>query len=157
MASAKSTLTFFVGAMLAYVVSSYVAGFIGIGLGEAQYYPPSSNALSFLREIPSQSVVFPAAILHGLLLGFVFYPFRKRVLELGRLYGCLAMSSVIFVIGELIASLDQSVYYVSIPLGYYVVVAIELLIQALLFGQLMFAWEKRFNRIPYAISVGGPK
>ena len=58
----------------------------------------------------------------------------------------MAVSSVIFVIGELIASLDQSIYYVPIPLGYYEVVGIELLIQALLFGQLLFIWEKRFNR-----------
>jgi len=147
MASAKSVLTFFMGCALVYVISSYVAGFIGIGLGEAQYYPPSSNALSFLREIPSQSIVFPAAVLHGLLLGIVFYPFRSRIMELGRLYGGLAISSVIFVLGEVIASLDQSVYYVSIPVGYYEVVAVELLIQALLFGQLMYVWEKRFNRL----------
>ncbi len=147
MASAKSLLTFFVGCALVYVIASYVAGFVGIGLGEARYYPPSSNALSFLREIPSQSIVFPEAVLHGLLLGIVFYPFRRRILDLGRVYGGLAISSVVFVLGELIPSLDQSVYYVSIPIGYYEVVGIELLIQALLFGQLMYLWEKRFSRL----------
>jgi len=146
MTSIKSASIFLLGTAVSYVISSYLAGFIGIGLGEAQYYPPSSNALGFLREIPPQTTVFPEAILHGLLLGVALYPFRKRILELGRLYGSLAVSSVIFVIGELIASLDQSVYYVTIPIGYYEVVAIELLIQALLFGQLIFIWEKRFNR-----------
>ncbi len=139
---------FVLGAVVSYVVSSYVAGFIGIGLGEAQYYPPSSNALGFLREIPSQTIVFPAAILHGLLLGVALYPFRKRMLELGRLYGGLSAALVIFVIGELVASLDQSVYYVQIPIGYYGVVAVELLIQALLFGQLLLIWDRRFNRMP---------
>jgi len=142
------------GTAVSYVISSYVAGFIGIGLGEAQYYPPSSNALVFLREIPSQTIVFPAAVLHGLLLGVAFYPFRKRMLELGRLYGSLAVSSVIFVIGELAASLDQSFYYVAIPIGYYEVVGIELLIQALLFGQLIFIWQKRFNRANQPIVNG---
>ena len=146
MASSRSVLIFFAGCAIAYVVASYLAGFIGIALGEARYYPPSSSALAFLREIPSQSIVFPEALLHGLLLGVVFYPFRGRVLELGRLYGGLAISSVIFVVGEVIASLDQSVYYIPIPVGYYEVVGIELLIQALLFGQLMFLWERRFNR-----------
>jgi len=128
-----------------YVVASYVAGFVGIGLGEGQYYPPSSNALVFLHEIPSQSIVFPEAVLHGLLLGIVFYPFRVRILGLGRLRGGLAVSSVIFVLGDVITSLDQSIYYVSIPVGYYELVGIELLIQALLYGQLMLLWEKRFN------------
>jgi len=142
---------FFAGSAIMYVVASYVAGFVGIGLGEGRYYPPSSNALDFLREIPSQSIVFPEAVLHGLLLGVVFYPFRGRILELGRLYGGLAISSVIFVLGEVIASLDQSVYYIPIPIGYYEVVATELLIQALLFGQMMFLWEKRSNR---ALIVG---
>ena len=81
------------------------------------------------------------------MLGIVFYPFRRRILDLGRVYGGLAISSVVFVLGELIPSLDQSVYYVSIPIGYYEVVGIELLIQALLFGQLMYLWEKRFSRL----------
>jgi len=154
LSSAKSASIFLLGTAVSYVISSYVAGFIGIGLGEAQYYPPSSNALVFLREIPSQTIVFPAAVLHGLLLGVAFYPFRKRMLELGRLYGSLAVSSVIFVIGELAASLDQSFYYVAIPIGYYEVVGIELLIQALLFGQLIFIWQKRFNRANQPIVNG---
>ena len=146
MVSVRSVFLFFVGSAVAYVVSSYIAGFIGIGLGEAQYYPPSSNALGFLREIPSQSVVLPATILNGLLLGVVFYPFRPRILELGRLMGSLSVTLVVFVVGELIASINQFVYYVSIPANYYLVVGIELLIQALLFGQLLLAWERRFNR-----------
>ena len=137
---------FFVGSAVTYVVSSYLAGFIGIGLGEAQHYPPSLNALSFLREIPSQSIVLPAMILNGLLLGVALYPFRARIRELGRLKGGLSVSSLLFVIGELIANINQSVYYVSIPADYYLIVGIELLIQALLFGQLLFAWEKRFGR-----------
>jgi hypothetical protein len=146
LASARSAVFFFFGAALAYIISSYVGGFLGIGLGEEQYYPPSSNALVFLREIPSQSVVFPVNVLEGLLLGLAFYPFRKRVMELGRLYGGLSLASVLFVLRYLTASLDQLVYYSPIPAGYYLVVSVELLVQSVLFGQLLFLWEKRFGR-----------
>lgn len=42
-----------------YVVSSYIAGFIGIGLGEAQYYPLLPAHLDFSRRFRRSQSCFP--------------------------------------------------------------------------------------------------
>ena len=150
MASTRSVLVFFVGVIIAQVVTYYIAGIIAqVGLGAGQYYPPSPNAISFLREIPPQSTILPAQILRALLFGLVLYPFRRRIVELGRLYGGLSASAVIFVAGEVASSggiIERFVYYTPIPLNFVIITAVEILIQALLFGQLLFWWERRFYR-----------
>lgn len=151
MASTKSILVFFIGVIIAQVVTYYIAGVIAqVGLGAGQYYPPSPNALSFLREIPPQTTILPAQILRALLFGLVLYPFRGRIVELGRLYGGLSASAVIFIAGHVASAggiIERFVYYTPIPVSFVIITAIEILIQALLFGQLLFWWENRYNRV----------
>jgi hypothetical protein len=144
--NSRSVLIFFVGAALLYVASALIAGIFGYAVfNEGQYYPPSANALPFLGPIPSQSVILPAEALHGFLIALVLFPFRKRMQELGRLYGGLATAFLIFALGELSDVIEQSLYYKPLPLGFVAASVVEILIQALLFGQLLFILEKRYG------------
>ena len=146
MTNSRSVLIFFVGAALLYVASALIAGIFGYAVfNEGQYYPPSANALPFLGPIPSQSVILPAEALHGFLIALVLFPFRKRMQELGRLYGGLATAFLIFALGELSDVIEQSLYYKPLPLGFVAASVVEILIQALLFGQLLFILEKRYG------------
>ena len=151
MRSAKSILIFFVGVVIAQVSTYYIAGVIAfLGLGSAQYYPPSPTAISFLREVPPFSVIIPAAILRGLLFGLVLYPFRARILELGRVWGALSASAVIFVAGEIASSggiIERAVYYKPLPLGFVLITVVEILIQSLLFGQVLLYWMNKFKQV----------
>ena len=147
MTSTRSILVFFVGAALLYVASALIAGIFGYSVfNEGQFYPPSANAIPFLAPIPPQAVILPTEALHGVLIALVIFPFRKRIQELGRVYGGLATASVIFVVGELGDVLEQSIYYVPLPLGFITANVLEILVQALIFGQLLFILEQRFGR-----------
>ena len=157
MASAKSGLTFFVGVIVLHIVAYYFAGIIAqVGMGARQYYPPSANALSFLRDPMSsyvQSLIIPAQALRGLLFAIVLYPFRRRIMELGQYLGGLSITSMILLVGEVASAggiIERFVYYTPIPSGFVVITFFEILIYALLFGQLLLYWEKRFNRAYYA-------
>jgi hypothetical protein len=147
--SPKSALVFFVGVIVAQVSTYYIAGLIAfLGLGSAQYYPPSPNAISFLREVPPLSVTLPGQILRALLFGLVLYPFRARILELGRVWGGLSASAVIFIAGYVAASggiIERAVYYTPLPLGFVLITVTEILIQTLLFGQVLLYWMKKFR------------
>ncbi len=152
MVSARSVLVFFVGVVVAQVGTYYIAGLIAfLGLGSAQYYPPSPTAISFLREVPPFSVTIPAAILRALLFGLVLYPFRARILELGRVWGGLSASAVILIAGEIASSggiIERAVYYTPLPLGFVLITITEILIQSLLFGQVLLYWMKKFKHAP---------
>ena len=72
-------------------------------------------------------------------------------MQLGQYYGGLAVTAIIFIVGEIASSggiIERFVYYNPIPLGFVVITFFEILIQTLLLGQLILLWEKRFNK-PY--------
>jgi hypothetical protein len=157
MASAKSVLTFFVGVIVLHIVTYYFAGIIAqVGMGARQYYPPSPNALSFLRDPMSsyvQSLIIPAQALRGLLFAVVLYPFRRRIMELGQYLGGLSVTAMILLVGEVASAggiIERFVYYTPIPSGFVVITFFEILIYTLLFGQLLLYWEKTFNGAYYA-------
>ena len=151
MAGARSATVFLVGVIVAQVTTYYIAGLIAfLGLGSSQYYPPSPNAISFLREVPPFSVTIPAATLRGLLFGLVLYPFRARIFELGRVWGALSASAVIFIAGEIASSggiIERAVYYKPLPLGFVLITVTEILIQSLLFGQVLLYWMNKFKHV----------
>jgi hypothetical protein len=159
MASTRSVLVFVVGVIVLHIVTYYFAGIIAqVGMGARQYYPPSPNALSFLRDPMSsyvQSLIIPAQALRGLLFAVVLYPFRRRIMELGQYLGGLSVTALILLVGEVASAggiIERFVYYTPIPSGFVVITFFEILIYALLFGQLLLYWEKRFNKAFYARS-----
>ena len=73
-------------------------------------------------------------------------------MELGQYLGGLSVTALIFLIGEVASAggiIERFVYYTPIPLGFVVITEIEILLQTLLFGQLLLYWEKRFNKAYY--------
>ena len=156
MASVKSVLTFVAGVIVLHIVTYYFAGIIAqVGMGARQYYPPSPNAIDFLRDPTSgyvQSMIIPAQTFRGLLFAVVLYPFRRRIMELGQYLGGLSVTALIFFVGEVASAggiIERFVYYAPIPLGFVVITFFEILIQTLIFGQLLIFWERRFNKTYY--------
>ncbi|MEM2994774.1 MAG: hypothetical protein QXI91_01990 [Candidatus Bathyarchaeia archaeon] len=157
MASVKSALMFIAGFIILHISTYYIAGVIAqVGLGVGQYYPPSPEAIDFLRDPHSsyvQSLIIPAQALRGFLFACVLLPFRRRIMQLGQYKGGLIITAVLFIIGEVASSggiIERFVYYNPIPLGFVAITFVEILIQTLLLGQLVMFWEKKFNKTFYS-------
>lgn len=152
MDSKKSILLFFIGVMIIHTITYVIAGIIAqVGLGVGVYYPPSPNAISFLRDPLSthvQTLIIPAQLLRGLLFGIALFPFRRRIIELGQVWGGLTVTSVLFLIGYVAAAggmTEHIVFFIPIPGGFTIITFFEVLLYALLFGQLLLLWEKKFS------------
>ena len=148
----NSAAKFIAGVILIHVVTYFLAGIFATSvLGSGQYYPPSPNAVSYFRDPMSphvQSLLIPAAIVRGLLYALALYPFRRRIMELGQLYGGLAVTGLAFIMGWVAAAggiIEHYVFLAPMPLGFIIISFIEILLQTLLFGQFLIMWEKRFN------------
>lgn len=157
MVSFKSALTFIIGFIVLHILTYYFAGVIAqLGLGAWRYYPPSPDAIEFLRDPRSsyvQSLIIPAQTLRGFLFALVLLPFRQRIMQLGQYQGGLVITAVLFFVGEIASSggiIERFVYYTPIPLGFVVITFVEILIQTLLLGQLIMIWEKKFNKAFYS-------
>lgn len=151
MDSKKSILLFIIGVMIIHTLTYVIAGIIAqVGLGVGVYYPPSPNAIIFLRDPLSthvQTLLIPAQLLRGLLFGIALFSFRKRIMELGQVWGGLAVSSVIFLVAYVAAAggmIEHIVFFIPIPAGFMVITLVEILLYALMFGQLLLLWEKKF-------------
>jgi hypothetical protein len=104
----KSFLKFALIVLIAHIVTYLIAGIIAqLILGASEFYPPSPNAISYLRD-PHDPVVqiwiLPAQALRGLLFALALFSFRRRFMELGSWAGGFMFGAVIFVIGYIAAS-----------------------------------------------------
>ena len=100
----KYILIFIVCQTITYYVAGMFARFV---LGASQFYPPSLQAIRYLRDPNDPAVqgwVLPAQILRGFLFALVLFPFRSRLAELGPWLGGLAVMSLILVMGYIAAS-----------------------------------------------------
>jgi hypothetical protein len=97
----KSFLKFALIVLIAHIVTYLIAGIIAqLILGASEFYPPSPNAISYLRDPHDPAVqvwILPAQAL-------ALFPFRRRFVELGTWAGGLMFGAVIFVIGYIAAS-----------------------------------------------------
>jgi hypothetical protein len=124
-------------------------------LGASVFYPPSPEALCFLRDPRSahvQTLIITAQILRGLLFAAVLIPFRKTLWDTGYGKGGVLIGALIFVTGYVAASgglIEHPVCFVPIPYAFYPITFIEVLIQTMLPGLLVMWWEGRFNRECY--------
>jgi len=150
----RSISKFVIGFSILHLITYFFAGIIAQKvLGANEFYPPSLNALSYLRDPLSahvQMLFIPAQLIRGLLFAGVLLPFRKRIFELGQLWGGFSIAAIVFVFGYLAASggmIEHYVYFTaeSYPLKFALITLIEILIQTLLLGQLIMLWERKFN------------
>ena len=148
----KSFLKFALIVLIVHIVTYYIAGIIAqLVLGANEFYPPSPNAISYLRDPHDpglQALILPAQALRGLLFALVLFPFRKIFMEMGNWAGGLLFGSVIFVIGFVAASggmIEHFVYFNEYPLKFAMITFFEILIQVVLMGLFVVDWIKRFK------------
>ena len=151
----KTFLKFGLIVIVSHLFTYFIAGIIAqVALGASQFYPPSPNAISYLRDPHDPALqlwILPAQILRGLLFAAVLFPFRQRILELGRWYGGLAITSLIFIMGYVAASggmIEHFVYFKAedYPVKFAVITFVEVLIQTLLMGSMIVWLDKRISR-----------
>ena len=90
----------------------------------------------------------PAQIVRGLLLGFVFFPLRTALLDMRGLGG-LVVAGVLVMIGCIVGingAIESWVYSTRFDLGLSLVHLPEVIIQTLLYGYLLLAWERRVEK-----------
>jgi hypothetical protein len=150
----KTFIKFCLVVIAVHIITYYIAGFIGrYVLGSSEFYPPSPNAISYLRDPQNATLLLWALlanILRGLLFAVVLFPFRQRLLELGVWYGGLAITALVFVMGYVAASggmIEHFVYFkaADYPVKFAIITLIEILIQTLIMGPAIVRLDKRFN------------
>lgn len=150
----KSFLKFTLIVIVMQVITYYFAGIIAqLLLGASQFYPPSPNAISYLRDPHDPSLqlwILPAQALRGLLFALVLFPFRRRILELGTVRGGLLVAGFIFVAGYVAASggmIEHFVYFkpADYPIKFAVITFVEILIQTVIMGPSIVYLDTRFR------------
>jgi hypothetical protein len=148
----KSFLKFALIVIVAQVITYYIAGIIAqLALGASEFYPPSPNAISYLRDPHDPSLqlwILPAQALRGFLFAMVLFPFRRRILELGTWSGGLAIMCIIFLAGYVAASggmVEHFVYFkaADYPAKFAAITFAEVLIQTLLMGPMIVRLDRR--------------
>jgi len=144
----KFALIVAVTMLVTYFIAGLVARFV---LGGEEFYPPSPNAISYLRDpsAPGMALkIWPAQALRGLLFAAVLFPFRKRFLELGTWAGGLAFAAIIFVVGFVAASggmIEHFVWFTEYPARFAGITFVEILIQVLIMGPWTVSWMRRMG------------
>jgi hypothetical protein len=150
----KSFLKFALIMVIAQVVTYYFAGIIAqLVLGANQFYPPSPQAISYLRDPHDPNLqiwILPAQALRGLLFALVIFPFRKQIVEFGIVRGGLIVAGFVFVAGYVAASggmIEHFVYFkaADYPVKFAAITFVEILIQVVIMGPWIVAWMKRYQ------------
>lgn len=142
----KSSGIVIVTMVVTYFIAGLVARFV---LGGSEFYPPSPNAISYLRDpaAPGMAIrIWPAQALRGLLFALALFPFRKRFMEMGVWMGGLAFGAVIFVIGYVAASggmIEHFIWFNEYPIKFAAITFIEILIQVAIMGPWTVSWMRR--------------
>ncbi len=148
----KSFLKFALIVVIAQVVTYYFAGIIvQTLLGANQFYPPSPNAISYLRDPHDPGLqiwILPAQALRGLLFALVLFPFRKQILDMGVIRGGAVIAGFVFVAGYVAASggmIEHFVYFkaADYPVRFAAITFVEILIQTAIMGPAVVHFGKR--------------
>jgi hypothetical protein len=148
----KSFLKFAGIMIIAQMVTYFIAGVIAQQvLGANQFYPPSPNAISYLRDphgLDVQIWIFPAQALRAVLFTLVLFPFRKQIMDSGIVRGGLTVAGFVFIAGYVAASggmIEHFVYFkaADYPAKFALITFIEILIQVAIMGPWTVAWMKK--------------
>ena len=115
------------------------------------------TAVPGLRDPHSQFVqlwIIPAQIFRGALHGFVFLPLRRTLLDMK--HGGLLIASILLLIGSIggiNGAVEMVMYTTGFNLQLFLAHLPEIIIQTLLFGYLLLAWERRAVKKKGMLSV----
>ncbi|HSL20134.1 MAG TPA: hypothetical protein VK886_01270 [Vicinamibacterales bacterium] len=133
----------------------HVATYMIIGAASywllARSYWTGPDALPWLRDPEAgfvQRWLFPAQILRGILHGIALFPFRNTLLEMRR-WGGAAIAALLLLIGSIAGIsgvIEDWVYSTTFHGGLFLVHLPEVVLQTLLYGYGLLAWERRVQR-----------
>ena len=152
----KKMFKFVMAIMLSYVFAYYIAGIIAqLFLGASEFYPPSHNAIIYLKDphVSSlQLLILPAQLLRGLLIGLALFPFLSELLKYGKWKGSFLIGSIVLIVGYIAASgglIEHLVYFKPeyYPARFALITLSEILIQTVTLSFVfMFLFRKEFNK-----------
>lgn len=114
----------------------------------ARRYWTGAEALPWLRDPESEFVqrwFLPAQLVRGVLYGVALFPLRKALLAMGA-WGGTVIASLLLLIGMVtgISGVIESwVYTTTFHAGLFFVHLPEVIVQTLLYGYVLLAWERR--------------
>jgi hypothetical protein len=135
---------------LLHVITYLVVGGLSYHFVAHRYWE-GPQALPGLQNPHSAHVMrwfVPAQIIRGILHGFVLFPLRRALLDMKR-WGGLVIGSILFMFGSVIGiggAIEGWVYTTNFHLPLFLAHLPEVVIQTLLYGYLLLAWERRVER-----------
>jgi hypothetical protein len=117
----------------------------------ARHYWTGPDVLPWLRDPEGgfvQRWFLPSQVVRGLIYGVALFPLRKALLAMGG-WGGTVIASLLLLIG-LIAGIsgvmEDWVYTTTFHVGLFLAHLPEVVLQTLLYGYLLLAWERRKGR-----------
>jgi hypothetical protein len=130
-----------------HVLTYFVIGAASYWLVARRYWT-GPEALPWLRNPEGEFVqrwFLPAQILRGALLGIALLPLKEALLDMGR-RGGLVIASLLLLIGTVAGIsgiIEDWVYSTTFHPGLFLAHLPEIVLQTLLYGYLLLAWERR--------------
>lgn len=141
--------------MFSQVLTYYIAGIIAqLLLGANEFYPPSPNAIVYLRDphVSSlQVLILPAQLIRGILFGLILLPLLPQFIKLGKWKGSFLIGGIILTIGYIAASgglIEHLVYFKPeyYPIKFALITLVEIIIQTLTLSIIFkFLYKKEFE------------
>jgi hypothetical protein len=132
---------------LLHVITYMVIGGLAFHFMTHRYDEASAG----MQDVHGQHVMhwfFVAQIIRGILHGLVLFPLRRALLDMKR-WGGLVVGSILFMFGSVIGisgGIESWVYSTHFNLDLILVHLPEVVIQTVLYGYLLLAWERRVER-----------
>jgi hypothetical protein len=114
----------------------------------ARHYWTGPEALPWLRDPESEFVqrwFLPAQIVRGVVYGVALFPLSRALLDMGRLGGVVIASLLLLIgcVAGISGVIEDWVYSTTFHLGLFLAHLPEIILQTLLYGYLLLAWERR--------------
>src|SRR5262245_34702216 len=148
----------FLGGVLGFTIRSTVLHVLTyLIIGAASYWLVARRhwvgpeALPWLRNPESEFVqrwFLPAQVIRGVILGLALFPLKNALLAMGR-WGGLVIASLLLLIGLIAGisgAIEDWVYSTTFDRGLFLAHLPEVVLQTLLYGYLLLAWQRRAER-----------
>ena len=141
-----------------HVLSYVVVGAASYWLIARRYWT-GPEALPWLRDPEGQFVrnwFLPAQIARGILYGLALFPLRSALLKMGRLGGVVVAGLLLLVgcLAGISGEIETWVYTTTFHLRLFLAHLPEIVVQTLLYGYLLLAWERRRGELEKTAQAG---
>jgi hypothetical protein len=146
----RPALGFIVRSTLLHVLTYVLVGAASYWLVARDYWT-GPQSLPWLRNPESEFVqrwFLPAQVIRGILYGVALFPLRTTLLNMGRLGGVVVASLLLLIgcIAGISGEIENAVYSTTFHLGLFLAHLPEIILQTLLYGYLLMAWEHRVEK-----------